>query len=80
MEYDYTKLKIQIGDLIRLERKKLGYSQIKLAEFADIHYNYLGEIERGEKSPTFITIIKICFGLGIGLEDFTQSVNELLRQ
>ena len=38
-------------------------SQEKLAEKADLHHNYVGEIERGEKAATIDTIVKIANAL-----------------
>ncbi len=40
-------------------------SQEALAEKSDLHHNYIGEIERGEKAATIDTIVKIANGLKI---------------
>ena len=40
-------------------------SQEKLAENADLHHNYVGEIERGEKAATIDTLLKIAKALGV---------------
>jgi XRE family transcriptional regulator, regulator of sulfur utilization len=37
----------------------------KLAERADLHPNYLGEVERGEKAASIDTLVKIAKGLRI---------------
>ncbi len=45
--------------------KKL--SQEKLAELAECHPTYIGQIERGEKNATVVSIERIANGLGIPL-------------
>lgn len=75
MDDYYEKIQNRIGETIRNERKKQNYSQMQLAEIAGIHYNYLGKIERAEKSPTFITLLKICFALGMDILDFISLID-----
>jgi transcriptional regulator with XRE-family HTH domain len=53
------------GETIRSYRKSAGMSQEKLAERADLHHNYVGEIERGEKAATIDTLLKIAKALGV---------------
>lgn len=59
---DYRKI---FGQTVRARRKALGISQEKLAEKAELHHNYVGEIERGEKAATIDTIVKIARALNI---------------
>ena len=40
-----------IGDRIRAYRNQKGWSQEYLAEKADVHHTYIGQLERSEKSP-----------------------------
>ncbi len=63
-----------LGETIRSYREKAEISQESLAEKADLHHNYVGEVERGEKAATIDTLIKIARGLGIRVRDL---VNEL---
>lgn len=48
---------------IYLARTNLGYSQMKLAELADISTGFLCDIERGLKAGTFETIAKLAAAL-----------------
>lgn len=57
------KILIKFGKKIKKERLKLGLSQEKLAEIADIHRNYVGMIERAEKNVTLLNIEKIAKAL-----------------
>ena len=46
---------------MRKEREKQKISQEKLAERAELHRNYVGAVERGEKNISLINIEKIRF-------------------
>ena len=54
-----------IGDEIRKERLRLGWSQETLAAKAGVHRTYIGLIERNRKSPTLQTYCRICKALGV---------------
>lgn len=54
-----------VGQRIKNRREAKGETQAKLAELSYISTTYLGEVERGEKSPTLKSIFKIAVGLGI---------------
>lgn len=47
-----------IGDRIRAYRNQKGWSQEYLAEKADVHHTYIGQLERGEKNATIESISK----------------------
>ena len=48
---------------LRLERGKI--SQERLGLEADVHRNYIGGIERGEREPTVATIAKLALALDV---------------
>ena len=64
---------IKFGHMVRDQRKKLGLSQEKLAELADVHRTYVGMIERGEKNITLLNIEKIAKALKIPSKNLLQS-------
>jgi transcriptional regulator with XRE-family HTH domain len=49
-------------------------SQEQLAERADLHHNYVGEIERGEKAATIDTLVKIAKGLNVRVRDLVDKL------
>ena len=63
-----------LGETIRAYRKKAGVSQERLAERADLHTNFVGEVERGEKAATIDTLVKIAKALGIPARDLLNGL------
>jgi transcriptional regulator with XRE-family HTH domain len=63
---------IKFGRMVRDQRKKLGISQEKLAELADVHRTYVGMIERGEKNITLLNIEKFAKALKIPSKQLLQ--------
>lgn len=60
------------GKRIRSERKKLGWSQEMLAEKADLHPSFIGQIERGERAASFKTLERFSKLFGVKLTDFLE--------
>jgi transcriptional regulator with XRE-family HTH domain len=57
--------RVQLGRTVRKRRQALGLSQEGLAEKADLHWTYIGGIERGERNVGLVNIVKISRALGI---------------
>jgi transcriptional regulator with XRE-family HTH domain len=55
----------KFGDKIRELRLAKGLSQEELGFRANIHRNYIGGIERGERNPCLNNIVSIADALGI---------------
>lgn len=66
----------KLGEKIKLLRKEKKLSQEKLAELSNLHRNYIGQIERGEKSVTISTLIKICEALSIKPSNLLKIIEE----
>lgn len=54
----------QFGRAVRKLRHVLGLSQEGLAEKADLHWTYIGGVERGERNLGLLNIVKIARALG----------------
>lgn len=58
----------QLGNRIREERLKLNLTQSELAEKVDLSDTYIGAIERGERSLTVASLIKVANVLGVSVD------------
>ena len=56
---------IALGTLIREKREAQELTQHELAERANVDRNYIGMVERGERNPSYLSLIKIAAGLGM---------------
>lgn len=54
---------VQLGEAIRLERKRLGISQEELAFKADLDRSYMGGVERGERNVAVLNLCRIAKAL-----------------
>ena len=63
-----------MGETIRSHRKNVEMSQEKLAEKADLHHNYIGELERGEKAASIDTLVKIAKAFGVRVRDLVADL------
>jgi transcriptional regulator with XRE-family HTH domain len=57
--------RVRLGKSIRKRRHALGLSQEGLAERANLHWTYIGGIERGERNVSLLSIVKIARALGL---------------
>lgn len=60
-----TDPRVTLGQAVRKARKKLALSQEQLAEKADLHWTYIGGIERGERNVSLLNIVKIARALEV---------------
>ncbi|MFH1235908.1 MAG: helix-turn-helix transcriptional regulator [Parcubacteria group bacterium] len=60
---------LKFGSRVRLERKKQGLSQEKLASLAGVHRTYIGMVERAEKNITLENIQKLSNALKMKVRD-----------
>jgi len=58
-----TDPRAQLGEAVRKKRLALKLSQEGLAERADLHWTYIGGIERGERNVGLLNIVKIARAL-----------------
>lgn len=66
-----------LGKRIREERLKLNLTQEQLAESIDVSNSYIGQIERGERSLTLETLVRIAKRLGITIDYLLKESIEL---
>ena len=61
-----------VGENIRGFRNNKGWSQEKLGTRSKLHYNYIGCVERGEKSISVDNLAKIAKALKTPIEKFFE--------
>jgi transcriptional regulator with XRE-family HTH domain len=57
--------RIVFGKRLRGLRLERGLSQEKLAELADLHRNYVGGVERGERNIALLNIVALSRALKV---------------
>ena len=55
----------RFGSTLRELRTERGISQERLAELAGLDRNYIGQIERAERNPAVVNIVRIAKALKV---------------
>ncbi|MGH9091291.1 MAG: helix-turn-helix domain-containing protein [Acidimicrobiales bacterium] len=55
----------ELGARVRHQRTVLGWSLERLAEEADLHWTYVGSVERGERNVSLRNILKLAGALDV---------------
>jgi transcriptional regulator with XRE-family HTH domain len=57
--------RLVFGKRVRELREEQNLSQERLAELCELHRNYVGGIERGERNVSLLNIVKLAHGLNV---------------
>lgn len=76
---------IAVGNKLRAERKRLGYTQEQVAEAIGITPAFMGHIERGERGMALETLLQLCNFYHVTLDylwsgTLTMSTQQLAAQ
>ncbi|MGO4571036.1 helix-turn-helix domain-containing protein [Microvirga sp. 2TAF3] len=66
-----------IGPAVRKHREILRLSQEELGDRAGLDRTYIGQVERGRRNPTMVSLQRIAHGLGIELDVLIATAREL---
>jgi transcriptional regulator with XRE-family HTH domain len=72
-------LKAAFGDAVRKSRVSAGLSQEKLAERADIHRTYIGDVERGIRNIALVNMYRISAALGVPLSSLIRQMETAVK-
>ncbi len=61
-----------LGEAVRVQRRKIKFSQEKLAEKAGLSTVFISRVERGKESPSVDSLVKIAKALGASVRDLTR--------
>ena len=61
-----------MGEVVREKRMELNLSQEALSERSGHHPNYIGFLERGERSPNLETLQRVAEALGLNASDLLK--------
>ncbi|HEU0300145.1 MAG TPA: helix-turn-helix transcriptional regulator [Longimicrobium sp.] len=64
-----------MGAILRAFRVERGLTQEQLAARARMHRNYVGGVERGEKSPTLKSVGRMLAVLGVTWTEFGAALD-----
>ena len=65
-----TTVQKEFGNRLREIRQEQCLTQEELAHRAGLNRTYIGDIERGEKNLTLVSMEKLTKALGVKLRDF----------
>jgi len=66
------RLARQLGQNVRKARRLRGYSQERLAELCSLHRSAIHSIEKGQRLPHLVTVLKIISVLEITAEELLR--------
>ena len=69
-------LRAALGHRVKNLRERLGLSQARLAERADLDTTYISGIERGRRNPGLNTLGRLARALNVSLPAFVSKLRE----
>jgi transcriptional regulator with XRE-family HTH domain len=67
-------LQQQFGTVLRRRREAAGFSQEALASQANLHRNYVGLLERGQRMPSILVVQQLALALGTTMSELLAEV------
>lgn len=56
---------VELGRRVRVERHRLGISQMALADIVGLHFSFVSEVERGERNLSLSSLLRLAEGLEV---------------
>jgi transcriptional regulator with XRE-family HTH domain len=64
----------RFGALVRRLRQEKGLTQERVGEISGLHRNYIGAVERAERTPSIVAADKLARALGTTLANMFSQV------
>jgi len=71
--------RVAFGIVLRSLREQHGFSQDSFAHLTGYHRNYIGQLERGEKSPSLSALFNLAEALEIRPSQLVRMIEQQLR-
>lgn len=75
-----SSLLIPLGSAVKAIRREADLTQVQLAERTGLHPTYISQIECGAGNPAWITLSRLCEGLGVARWVLVKRADELGRR
>ncbi len=59
----------QLGNRLKTKREQLQLTQEEFANRCKLTKNYIGMLERGERNPSYLTLLQIAHNLKVSLKE-----------
>lgn len=69
-------LQQQFGIVLRRRREAAGLSQEALAAQANLHRNYVGLLERGQRMPSILVVQRLAAALDITMSELVAEMEQ----
>ncbi|HBF4772691.1 HTH-type transcriptional regulator [Clostridioides difficile] len=77
--YSENKILIQIGNRLKKQRKELDLTLEDIATLTGLSKGYISNIEKGIKSPSLITFIKLINALNVSSDRILKNENKISK-
>jgi len=71
------RIKGDFGTALRKLREKAALSQERLADIAEIHRTYVGDVERGERNIALVNMVRLAKALKMPLSRIVAEMEKL---
>jgi transcriptional regulator with XRE-family HTH domain len=66
---------VAFGRVIAELRNARGMTQEALAHAAELHWTYIGQVERGERNLSYGSVRKLARGLGVSMQQLGKAID-----
>jgi len=73
------RFRLKFGQVVRKRRQAMGVSQEELADRCNLHRTYISEIERGLKTVSLVSLLRIAEALDVPAHTLIEEVEFLMR-